>query len=836
MNKRIKKIFKSDNIEYLKNIKEELKNNPTFSKIYYDMGELYKYISEYNRAYLCYEQALYLCKDEEDKLYINNKMNNLKKNYNIEVKPLSFIILTYNNLEYTQNCVNSIRENVNKSTYEIIVVDNNSTDGTSEWLREQQDIRCIFNEDNKGFPKGCNQGIEIASKNNDIFLLNNDTIIKPNSIFNMRMGLYSSEEIGATGAVSNNVPYFQTVDLSADTMEEYEHNILVNNITDENSYEERTKLIGFAMLIKRNVLDKVGLLDERFTPGNYEDDDISVRIIAEGYKLLLCKDSFIYHYGGMSFRDNLEQYYNLLCRNNIKFIEKWDFKSSRAMMLYRYDKELVEESDKNILEIDCGIGSNLVYIRNKLHNANYFGIEENESLHFLLKNLGIKCIDTYKNDIYKNYFDCIIVNNYEILEDNEFISEIHKYLNIESGRLIVNLDAYYLDVEYFDISDIKHIQNKLLKNKLELKNIYKVNDGDKIYSVNMSFEYITRENVEQKIIEYLKEGKLTFVEGYIKRIISYNVLDDYDFIEQKYSSLIKSLESIKFSLRRLEFKGEAINEEFYRIIEENKISDIAINQLIEDNIIDKSINLNTIMMNDDMVQEKTILSCGKKNNISAEQKICFISCVNNEQYYNECLYYINKLNIPQGYTIETIAINDASSIAEGYNRAMELTDAKYKIYLHQDTFILDENILYKIIEIFNDSSIGMIGAVGSPIIDSEGIWWNCDELYGNYYDNVQGKMKRHKLLAETNDKCIDLNIIDGFIMITQYDIRWREDIFDGWHYYDYSQSMEFKRAGYKVVTPNIDTTWVMHDCGLVNVESQEEYYRYNKIFKVEYKK
>ena len=836
MNKRIKKIFKSDNIEYLKNIKEELKNNPTFSKIYYDMGELYKYISEYNRAYLCYEQALYLCKDEEDKLYINNKMNNLKKNYNIEVKPLSFIILTYNNLEYTQNCVNSIRENVNKSTYEIIVVDNNSTDGTSEWLREQQDIRCIFNEDNKGFPKGCNQGIEIASKNNDIFLLNNDTIIKPNSIFNMRMGLYSSEEIGATGAVSNNVPYFQTVDLSADTMEEYEHNILVNNITDENSYEERTKLIGFAMLIKRNVLDKVGLLDERFTPGNYEDDDISVRIIAEGYKLLLCKDSFIYHYGGMSFRDNLEQYYNLLCRNNIKFIEKWDFKSSRAMMLYRYDKELVEESDKNILEIDCGIGSNLVYIRNKLHNANYFGIEENESLHFLLKNLGIKCIDTYKNDIYKNYFDCIIVNNYEILEDNEFISEIHKYLNKESGRLIVNLDAYYLDVEYFDISDIKHIQNKLLKNKLELKNIYKVNDGDKIYSVNMSFEYITRENVEQKIIEYLKEGKLTFVEGYIKRIISYNVLDDYDFIEQKYSSLIKSLESIKFSLRRLEFKGEAINEEFYRIIEENKISDTAINQLIEDNIIDKSINLNTIMMNDDMVQEKTILSCGKKNNISAEQKICFISCVNNEQYYNECLYYINKLNIPQGYTIETIAINDASSIAEGYNRAMELTDAKYKIYLHQDTFILDENILYKIIEIFNDSSIGMIGAVGSPIIDSEGIWWNCDELYGNYYDNVQGKMKRHKLLAETNDKCIDLNIIDGFIMITQYDIRWREDIFDGWHYYDYSQSMEFKRAGYKVVTPNIDTTWVMHDCGLVNVESQEEYYRYNKIFKVEYKK
>lgn len=328
--------------------------------------------------------------------------------------------------------------------------------------------------------------------NNDILLLNNDTIVMPNSIFNMRMGLYYSEEVGATGAVSNRVPYFQSIDLSADTTKEYEKNILLNNVTDENSYEERTKLIGFAMLIKRTVLDKVGLLDERFTPGNFEDDDISVRIIKQGYKLMLCKDSFIYHYGSVSFRDNPEDYYNLLQRNNIKFIQKWNFKSSRAMMLYKMDEEFVEENDKNILEIDCGMGGNLVHIRNKLYNANFYGIEENESLRPFLKILGINCIDTYKNKKYENYFDSIIVNDYEILENEEFINDIHKYLVEESDRLIVNLDAFYLDIEYFDISQIKHIQNKLLKNRLDMKKIYKVQDKDKVYSVNMCFEYLTR--------------------------------------------------------------------------------------------------------------------------------------------------------------------------------------------------------------------------------------------------------------------------------------------------------------------------------------------------------
>ena len=85
----------------------------------------------------------------------------------------SIVILTFNKIDYTIKCIESIRKYTSLGSYEIIVVDNASTDGTKEWLKAQGDIIKIFNKENLGFPKGCNQGIEIAT-GNEILLLNND--------------------------------------------------------------------------------------------------------------------------------------------------------------------------------------------------------------------------------------------------------------------------------------------------------------------------------------------------------------------------------------------------------------------------------------------------------------------------------------------------------------------------------------------------------------------------------------------------------------------------------------------------------------------------------------
>jgi GT2 family glycosyltransferase len=89
------------------------------------------------------------------------------------IKKTAIVILTFNNLGYSQECVQSIRENTQKGTYEIIVVDNASTDGTKEWLQGQADIKLHLNQANEGFPKGCNTGIKMADPDSDILLLKN---------------------------------------------------------------------------------------------------------------------------------------------------------------------------------------------------------------------------------------------------------------------------------------------------------------------------------------------------------------------------------------------------------------------------------------------------------------------------------------------------------------------------------------------------------------------------------------------------------------------------------------------------------------------------------------
>ena len=96
----------------------------------------------------------------------------------------SIVILTYNKLDYNMLCIESIRQYTEPDAYEIIVVDNNSADGTVEWLKSQQDIQLILNSENVGFPAGCNQGIK-AARGDSILLLNNDTVVTPRWLDNL---------------------------------------------------------------------------------------------------------------------------------------------------------------------------------------------------------------------------------------------------------------------------------------------------------------------------------------------------------------------------------------------------------------------------------------------------------------------------------------------------------------------------------------------------------------------------------------------------------------------------------------------------------------------------
>lgn len=216
------------------------------------------------------------------------------------------------------------------------------------------------------------------------------------------------------------------------------------------------------------------------------------------------------------------------------------------------------------------------------------------------------------------------------------------------------------------------------------------------------------------------------------------------------------------------------------------------------------------------------------------KKICFVICYNNENYLSECLLYIRNLNIPDEYITEVIQIEGASSMAEGYQAAMERTDARYVVYLHQDVFILEKNFIKKTIEIFeSDETIGMLGMVGTVKLPKSGVMWENKERTGLLrtctLDTVDDRFD-----IEMEKPYTEVEAIDGLLMMTnRHDINWRTDIFDGWDFYDVSQSFEYRKRGYKVVVPYQEKPWVLHDCGFVNMT---EYEKNRKKFLSEYMK
>ncbi len=198
-----------------------------------------------------------------------------------------------------------------------------------------------------------------------------------------------------------------------------------------------------------------------------------------------------------------------------------------------------------------------------------------------------------------------------------------------------------------------------------------------------------------------------------------------------------------------------------------------------------------------------------------QNKICFIMCTNNMQYAEEAIYYINNLNVPRGYTVEVLTIKEADSMTSGYNEGMNATDAKYKVYLHQDVMIIEKYFIHKLIKIFQDENIGMIGMVGSPRLPENKVMWKGYRVGKIFANNIYSTNMID--FGEVEGDYCQVQAVDGLLMATQYDLPWRDDIFDKWDFYDVSQSLEFIRAGYKVVVPNMIKPWCIHDDGLMDL-------------------
>jgi len=261
------------------------------------------------------------------------------------------IIPVYGALPYVRQCINSVLENT-KHPYNLVIVDDGNGPIVEEYLRTIESARIITNKKNLGWLKSCNIGIK--NSDNDVVLLNSDTIVTEGWLEKMDRCAYSNSRIGMVNPLSNNATFLSLPNPltfngipAGFTLESFSN--LVSELS-ERKYPSIPTVLAFCILIKRKLFDHIGLFDEKFELGYGEDDDFYMRAKGEGYKAVCCDDTFVYHYGKKSFGDtpNMKVY---RARAYEKFIREYGNAYEKSLNKFNKNSPLTYLHTKLLMKI-----------------------------------------------------------------------------------------------------------------------------------------------------------------------------------------------------------------------------------------------------------------------------------------------------------------------------------------------------------------------------------------------------------------------------------------------------------------------------------------------------
>lgn len=239
----------------------------------------------------------------------------------------TIVVVTYNNLTVTRLCLESLLAGTTGPTFDLIVVDNASTDGTLAYLsalaQQCNRIRLIANAVNRGFAAANNQALAVA-KGEVLVLLNNDTIVPPGWLLPLVRHL-EDLTVGLIGPVTNRIGNEAEIETEYATygeMLEFARNHVRRH--EGRRFDIQT-LCMYCLAMRRDAFERLGPLDERFDIGLLEDDDYSMRAHAAGYRVVCAEDVFVHHFGQASFGNLVAsgEYGRILEANRVQFREKW---------------------------------------------------------------------------------------------------------------------------------------------------------------------------------------------------------------------------------------------------------------------------------------------------------------------------------------------------------------------------------------------------------------------------------------------------------------------------------------------------------------------------------
>jgi GT2 family glycosyltransferase len=297
----------------------------------------------------------------------------------------SVIVTGYNRLNKTQYCVECILKYTADIDYELILVDNGSEDGTLEFFQTVpfERKRIVRITKNIGAGYGGRYAIGLA-RGKYIVTVSNDVYVTKNWLSNLLRCYDSDPSIGLAVPVSSNVSNFQEVNLAFENFDEMQEKAAAFNVSDPSKWEERMRLVTVMLIYTRPVLDIVGTGDAAFVH-DFAEDDIAMRMRRSGFKMMLCKDTWVCH--DHNFRNmedkNLMEYQQSLDSGRRVYKEKYhgidawdDILNFESTLLAPLDKAVFDAKTLSALVIDGRCGTPVLEIRNRLkHRGCYEEIE-----------------------------------------------------------------------------------------------------------------------------------------------------------------------------------------------------------------------------------------------------------------------------------------------------------------------------------------------------------------------------------------------------------------------------------------------------------------------------